>query len=187
MPTPHVVVVGAGMGGLAAAADLARQGMRVTVLERAATAGGKARKVPVAGADIDGGPTVFTMRWIFAGLFADAGKRLEDFLEIHGAEMLARHAWREGGRLDLFADIDRSVEAIGRPSGVDATEADRKFDELHRWLDSRKIMDLIGNGLHESLTHVVDSIHTIGNAIQETYFMGHAPTAKTQSQIQKQG
>jgi 1-hydroxycarotenoid 3,4-desaturase len=127
MATRHVVVVGAGMGGLAAAADLARQGVRVTVLERATAAGGKARKVPVAGAGVDGGPTVFTMRWIFTGLFADAGKRLEDFVEIEGAEMLARHAWREGGRLDLFADIDRSVEAIGEFAGAAEAQGYRDF------------------------------------------------------------
>jgi phytoene dehydrogenase-like protein len=40
------IVIGAGMGGLAAAADLARQGCDVTVLERAAAPGGKARMVP---------------------------------------------------------------------------------------------------------------------------------------------
>jgi len=86
-----------------------------------------------------------------------------------------------------LTECRRSIEAIGRPADVDVTEADRKFDELHHWLDSRKILDLINNGLHESLTYVVDSIHGIGQAIQETYFMGHAPAAKSQSQIQKQG
>jgi len=127
MVTRHVVVIGAGMGGLAAAADLARQGVRVTVLDRAAAPGGKARRVPVAGAGVDGGPTVFTMRWIFEGLFADAGKRLDDFVTIHGAEMLARHAWREGGRLDLFADVDRSAESIGDFAGAADAQGYRDF------------------------------------------------------------
>lgn len=123
----RVVVIGAGIGGLAAAADLARRGAQVTVLERAATSGGKMRHVMVDGAGIDGGPTVFTMRWIFSGLFEDAGRRIEDFLELHAAETLARHAWRRGGRLDLFADIDRSAEAIGDFAGAADAQGYRDF------------------------------------------------------------
>jgi 1-hydroxycarotenoid 3,4-desaturase len=115
------------MGGLAAAADLARRGVRVTVLERAGAPGGKARSVVVDGSGIDGGPTVFTMRWIFAGLFADAGLRMEDFLDLHAAETLARHAWRESGRLDLFADVDRSAEAIGDFAGAREAQGYRDF------------------------------------------------------------
>jgi 1-hydroxycarotenoid 3,4-desaturase len=110
--TKHVIVVGAGVGGLASAADLARRGFRVTVLERALTPGGKMRQVEVGGRGVDGGPTVFTMRWAFEGLFADAGQRLDDFLTLAPIEVLARHAWRTGGRLDLFADVERSAQAI---------------------------------------------------------------------------
>ena len=123
----HVVVIGAGIGGLSAAADLARQGVRVTVLERAATPGGKMRHVQAGGTAIDGGPTVFTMRWIFAGLFADAGKRLEDALVLRRADILARHAWREGGRLDLFADLDQSADAIGHFAGARDAQGFRDF------------------------------------------------------------
>ena len=106
------------MGGLAAATDLARQGCEVTVLERAATPGGKLREVFVDGAPIDAGPTVFTMRWIFEGLFGDAGARLEDHLTLQPLSILARHAWSSGGRLDLYADPQRSAEAIGDFAGA---------------------------------------------------------------------
>lgn len=127
MPDPRVIVVGAGAGGLAAAADLARRGARVTVLDRAGAPGGKMRRVEVDGAGIDGGPTVFTMKWIFEGLFADAGRRMEDHLDLHKAEILARHAWRRGGRLDLFADIERSTEAIGDFAGAKDAAGYRAF------------------------------------------------------------
>lgn len=105
------------MGGLTAAVDLARAGCEVTVVERAATPGGKMRQVM----GIDAGPTVFTMAWIFEQLFADAGAALADHLVLRRAGLLARHGWAAGGRLDLHADIDRSAEAIGDFAG--ATEA----------------------------------------------------------------
>lgn len=119
----RVIVIGAGIGGLAAACDLARQGADVLVLERAAGPGGKMRQVD----GVDAGPTVFTMRWVFEGIFADAGERLEDALTLKPAEVLARHAWRQGGRLDLFADIARSAEAIGDFAGADAARGYRDF------------------------------------------------------------
>ena len=119
------------MGGLAAAADLARAGADVTVCERAAACGGKMRQVMVGGvppyAAVDGGPTVFTMRWIFDGLFGDAGERLEEHLGLIKAETLARHAWRQGGKLDLFADIARSADAIGAFAGADEARAYLRF------------------------------------------------------------
>jgi 1-hydroxycarotenoid 3,4-desaturase len=123
----RVVVIGAGVGGLTAAVDLARRGADVTVVESHASPGGKMRHVTAAGAGIDAGPTVFTMRWIFQSLFADAGARLEDFLELHRADLLARHAWRAGGRLDLFADIERSADAIGAFSGAKDAQGYRDF------------------------------------------------------------
>ncbi len=118
----RVVVIGAGLGGLAAAVDLARQGVDVTVLERAATPGGKMREVAVDGAAIDAGPTVFTMRWAFESLFADAGAQLQDRLTLQPASILARHAWVQdrgdpNARLDLFADVDRSADAIAAFAG----------------------------------------------------------------------
>ena len=111
------------MGGLAAAADLARAGLDVTVIERGAGVGGKMRRVESGGQAIDAGPTVFTMRWIFDGLFGDAGLRLEDHLGLIPAETLARHAWQDGGTLDLFADVNRSAAAIGEFAGAGEARA----------------------------------------------------------------
>lgn len=125
-----VIVVGAGVGGLTAAVDLARAGRAVTVVERAAEPGGKMRQVPVAGQGIDAGPTVFTMRWIFEDLFREAGASLTDSLGLVPAERLARHAWRDGGELDLFADVERSAAAIEAFS--DASNAQGYLDFCRR-------------------------------------------------------
>ncbi len=125
--TDRVVVIGAGVGGLTAAVDLARRGADVTVVERAAAAGGKIRHVSAGGVGIDAGPTVFTMRWIFQSLFEDSGAKLEDYLDLQCAELLARHVWRAGGTLDLFADIERSADAIGNFSGAKDAQGYRDF------------------------------------------------------------
>ena len=123
-----VLVIGAGMGGLAAAIDLARAGCQVTVIEKAATPGGKMRQLhPGGGPGIDAGPTVFTMRWVFESLFADAGASLSDYVTLGTADVLARHGWTDGSRLDLFADMERSIAAIGEFAGKADAEGYRAF------------------------------------------------------------
>ncbi len=123
-----VLVIGAGVGGLAAATLLAARGEPVLVLERAAAPGGKMRRIMVGEAGIDGGPTVFTMRWVFDALFAAAGARVEDHLGLAPVSVLARHAWVQGGpRLDLLADIDAAAEAIGAFAGPAEARGYRDF------------------------------------------------------------
>jgi 1-hydroxycarotenoid 3,4-desaturase len=127
VPAKRVAIIGAGVAGLAAAIDLATRGVAVTLLERAARPGGKLRQVGGNGGGIDAGPTVLTMRWVFEALFADAGTPLESRLNLHPAELLARHAWSAVERLDLFADIERSADAIGRFAGRDEADGYRAF------------------------------------------------------------
>ncbi len=130
MTSPQdAIVVGAGFGGLAAALDLAASGHRVTLLETADAVGGKARRVAVGGRAVDAGPTVFTMRWVLDALLARVGARLEDHLALERAELLARHGWGDGSRLDLFADPARSEAAIAEFAGGEEARRFRAFSE----------------------------------------------------------
>lgn len=135
----RIVIVGAGVAGLAAALDLAARGLTVDVVERAAAPGGKMRQVEVAGVRMDAGPTVFTMRWVFDELFADAGTDFADHVPLKPAEILARHAWSADQRLDLYADVERSADAIGALAGLGASRGYRAFcaraREIYRTLE----------------------------------------------------
>lgn len=123
MQSRPVVVIGAGVGGLACALDLAARGVPVELIEGAGTVGGKLREVPVGGRALDSGPTVFTMRWVFDELFDRLGERLDDHLGLAPASILARHAWTDEACFDLHADLAQSLDAIARFAG--AAEAGR--------------------------------------------------------------
>jgi 1-hydroxycarotenoid 3,4-desaturase len=123
----RVVIIGAGVGGLAAALRLAAQGLDVTVIEAAGAPGGKMRVATAGDARIDAGPTVLTMRWVFDNLARDAGFSLNDRLTLQPLETLARHAWSGGARLDLFSDVERNADAIGDFAGAREAEGYRRF------------------------------------------------------------
>jgi 1-hydroxycarotenoid 3,4-desaturase len=125
--TPRVLVIGAGVGGMCAAARLAHAGLDVRVLERADAPGGKMRQVPVGHTTLDGGPTVLTMRWVFDELFALCGESLDAQLRLRRCEILARHRWGPDAALDLHADARASAESIAALCG--AAEA-RRFAEF---------------------------------------------------------
>lgn len=135
----HVVVVGAGIAGLATAIRLAAQGVAVTVVESAEHPGGKIRTVLAAGKPVDSGPTVVTLRAVFDELFDIAGTRTEDHLTFRPAEILARHAWSATERLDLFADFERSADAVAAFAGPREAAHFRSFHEqaarVYRTLD----------------------------------------------------
>ncbi|PSO21555.1 1-hydroxycarotenoid 3,4-desaturase CrtD [Bradyrhizobium sp. MOS003] len=138
MPRDRVVVVGSGVAGLVSAFALAARGLDVTVLERAATPGGKMREIAIGTSRIDSGPTVFTMRWVFDELFAAAGLNFADHVCLRPLETLARHAWDEHGPLDLFADQERTVDAIGDFAGAQEADGYRAFCR-----DTKRIYEIL--------------------------------------------
>ncbi len=120
----RVVVIGAGLGGLAAALRLAHAGMRVTVIEAQAGPGGKMRTLDSPAGAVDAGPTVLTMRHVFDDLFEDIGVCLADHVTLIPEDILARHWWPDGSTLDLHADMEASAAAIRDFAGP---QAEREF------------------------------------------------------------
>lgn len=123
----RVVIIGAGMGGLAAAIDLAAKGCPVTLVEKASKPGGKMRTLEVGGLAVDAGPTVLTLRRGFEQLFQQAGAALSDHVTLTPAERLARHAWDSSGVFDLFADPERSIDSVGGFFGAEQAHLFQRF------------------------------------------------------------
>ena len=123
----RVVIIGAGIGGLAAAARLAHAGCDVTVIEAQRTPGGKMRTVASAAGPVDAGPTVLTMRAVFDELFAALGTTLSDQLTLQPLNRLARHYWDDGTCLDLMADHEASAATIAQVFGTRSAAEFRRF------------------------------------------------------------
>ncbi len=109
----RVVVVGAGMGGLACAVRLAATGHEVTMLEQAAAAGGKAGRVTLASGDrtwrFDSGPSLLTMPAVVRELFADTGTPLPPLVPV---EPVTRYRFADGTAVELSADQAASRAAL---------------------------------------------------------------------------
>ena len=124
---PKIVIIGAGIGGLAAALRLSHQGCDVTVLDMHAAPGGKMRTVPSKAGPVDAGPTVLTMRPVFEALFADVGENLADHVTLLPLETLARHYWDDGTKMDLMADPAQSLANVTAAFGAKAGREFSKF------------------------------------------------------------
>lgn len=112
MDPKNVAVIGAGIGGLSAAIHLALAGFRVQVFEQNPQVGGKMGEIRAAGFRWDTGPSVITMRHVFADLFRKAGRRLEDYLTLLPVEPLTRYFYPDGVVFDASRDLPRMLAQI---------------------------------------------------------------------------
>lgn len=110
--TTDVVVVGAGLSGLAAALHLAGRGRRVTVLERGPEPGGRAGRVELDGYSLDTGPTVLTMPGIVRDTFAAAGADMAGYLPLRRLDPAYTASFADGSRLAVHSDADAMAEAV---------------------------------------------------------------------------
>jgi phytoene dehydrogenase-like protein len=136
----RIGVVGGGLGGLAAACVLAARGYPVTLFERNPWAGGKAAVLEADGYRFDMGPTILTLPSVLRRVFAEAGKRLDDYLTLVECRPQWRSFFDGGGVLDLDADpaaMAANLECFAPGSG--AAEGYERFlalsQRLHRISD----------------------------------------------------
>lgn len=136
----HVVVIGAGLGGMSAAIMLARSGFRVTVLEKNAQLGGKLNLLETGGFKFDLGPSILTLPHIFEPLFAHDGKGLSDYVRLRRVDPQWRNFFEDGTVLDLFEKTeDMRGELAKFGPGV--------FEEYERFIAySRRQYEIVERG-----------------------------------------
>lgn len=146
---PDVLIIGAGLGGLAAAIRLASKGVRTLVLEKNANVGGKVNILRANGYSFDTGASLLTMPHVLEDSFTSASRRLEDYLTLQRLEPICRYRWSDGATFDASRDIEKTVNEIQRiaPEDIDGfrkflLDAKRKYEVAERTFLVHSLNDL---------------------------------------------
>jgi phytoene desaturase len=115
LPSPHpIAVIGGGLGGLAAACTLAARGHKVVLFEKNDWLGGKAAQFTQDGFRFDMGPTILTVPRVLARIFAEAGRKMEDALDLRRLDPQWRCFFDDGSVLDLCQDKAEMSATLSR-------------------------------------------------------------------------
>ena len=137
----HVVVVGAGLGGLAAACVTAARGYRVTLLDKNPWFGGKAAQLFLDAPDgsgrfrFDMGPTILTVPRVLRRIYAEAGRDQGKELPLIRLDPQWRCFFEDGTRIDLMENVDAMAQAMdGFAPGTGVGDGYRKFQRVSKHL-----------------------------------------------------
>jgi phytoene desaturase len=130
----HIVVVGAGPGGLASAMILAHRGFRVTVFEKAKEVGGRSAAVRLGEYVFDPGPTILMMTFFLKDVFREAGRRIEDYLRFKRIDPIYRIRFGDV-TLDPTSDPERMRAAVESTFPGDGNGYDRFMEEEKKRLE----------------------------------------------------
>lgn len=115
----NVIVIGGGLGGLTAAALLAHYGMRVTLVEKNETLGGKLQDVTLGDHRFDFGPSTITMPWIFERVFALCASKVDPQLCFVRLPVHSRNHFHDGTVIQLTSTRDHMDEQLRSCSVAD--------------------------------------------------------------------
>ncbi|MCA9132208.1 MAG: phytoene desaturase, partial [Planctomycetales bacterium] len=135
MEMPHVVIVGAGPGGLASALQLAAAGARVTVLEKQAWVGGRTATFEQAGFRFDIGPTFFLYPRVLQEIFQSLGLELMNEVPMRRLDPMYRVRFAAGGQIDATPDLPALEQQIAQLSPRDRGAATRYLRDNRRKLE----------------------------------------------------
>jgi phytoene desaturase len=129
MKNKEVIIIGAGPGGLASAILLAASGVKVKVIERLPTVGGRTSSIESDGFKFDLGPTFFLYPRVLEEIFAAAGTSLRAEVEMVRLDPQYRIIFGSGGQIDATPDIARMEQQIAAIAPDDAPGFRRFLDE----------------------------------------------------------
>lgn len=105
-------IIGGGLAGLSAACVLAARGRKVVLFERNEWLGGKAAQLTGDGFRFDMGPTIVTIPSVLRRIFAEAGARMEDYLELVRLDPQWRCFFHDGTSLDLAQNPEAMAKTL---------------------------------------------------------------------------
>jgi diapolycopene oxygenase len=108
----QVAIIGGGLGGLASACTLAARGHKVTLFEKSHWLGGKAAVLEEHGYRFDMGPTILTLPSVLKRIFSEAGRSIEDYLDLVCLDPQWRCFYDDGSVLDLQADVEKMAGVL---------------------------------------------------------------------------
>jgi phytoene desaturase len=126
---PHAVVIGSGLGGLAAGVRLGARGFRVTVVEKLEQPGGRASVFRQDGFTFDAGPTIITAPFLLEELWAMAGRNLADDVQLKSLDPFYGIRFDDGSVFECCGDVERMREAVRQVSPSDVAGYDRFMQE----------------------------------------------------------
>jgi phytoene desaturase len=124
----NLIVIGSGFAGLSAASFLAKAGHSVTLLEKNATPGGRARQLIENGFTFDMGPSFYWMPDVFDRYFAQFGKKVSDYYALHRLDPSYRVYWSDG-YTDLPADYSKLQQVFEELEPGSAKKLDQFLKE----------------------------------------------------------
>lgn len=198
MKGKRVIIIGAGIGGLATALRLRNHGFEVTVLEKQSRPGGRSNVIAEGGFRVDSGPTILVMRAAFDELYRSLGLDFEKRLNLVQIEPNYRIYYHDGSHIDLssnMAQIAREVEEVRRGSaerffrflgegakkyalGMDFVE--RNFDHLTDLFNPRAAWRLLQTNAHQNLYRQVSRFFAGDDKLTKAFsfhsmFLGLSP------------
>ncbi len=147
----HVVIVGAGLGGLSAALRLAGAGRKVTVIERESVPGGRNGLLQRDGYSFDTGPSVLTMPSLIQDALAAVGEDIKDWLDLVPVDPLYRAFYHDGSHLDVHADTKRMQEEIATKIGAEEAFGYGKYVDFVTKLYKYEMSDFIDRNIDSPL------------------------------------
>ncbi|MDA8585502.1 phytoene desaturase [Rhodobacteraceae bacterium] len=119
VPNNRAIVIGAGLGGLAAAMRLGAKGYTVTVLDKLDRAGGRGSSITQDGHRFDLGPTIVTVPHVFEKLWADCGYDFHRAVDLRPLEPFYEVRWPDGSTFAASSEDDKMVAEVARLSPTD--------------------------------------------------------------------
>jgi phytoene desaturase len=134
MPTAasRAIVIGAGLGGLAAAMRLGAKGYSVTVIDRLDTVGGRGSSISMNGHRFDLGPTIVTVPEVFRALWAACGRDFDADVDLRPLDPFYEIRWPDGSHFTARGDTDAMVAEVRRLSPGDIDGYLRFLKDSHR-------------------------------------------------------